>query len=245
MDDLDRAAKENLIRYGGDAFSELIASATGTHVTTRSGRTILDFTSGQMCATIGHNHPAIVDAIRRSTESAIHLFSGMIPDSVARLAGKIAGIMPAPLRRSMFVSTGSESNEAALKMAKLVTGGFEVLALGGSWHGITGGAGSVSYASDRRGTGPSLPGVYAIPEPNAYRCPVEHCRDTCDMTCLKIELRLFDMQSNGAPAAATVEPVISAGGVIVPPSARDLLRGPSHGKTVLDVSAQAGGARDL
>jgi 2,2-dialkylglycine decarboxylase (pyruvate) len=216
--DLDEAVKENLIRYGGDVFPEVVVSAKGSYVTDITGRKILDFTSGQMCSTIGHNHPAIVAAIHQSTEKAIHLFSGMIPDSVARLARKVSAIMPAPLKRSMFVNTGSESNEAALKMAKLVTGGFEVVALGGSWHGITGGAGSVSYASDRKGLGPSIPGVYAIPEPNAYRCPIEHCRDSCDMTCMKVGFRLFDMQSNGAPAAAIVEPIISAGGVIVPPT---------------------------
>lgn len=215
--DREATVMENLIHYGGDTFPEIVVSAKGSHVTTETGRRILDFTSGQMCATIGHNHPDIVTAIKRSTETAIHLFSGMIPDTVVKLAREISRIMPEPLTRSMFLSTGSESNEAALKMAKLVTGGFEVIALGGSWHGITGGAGSVSYASDRRGAGPSLPGAFAIPEPNAYRCPIEHCRDTCDMTCLKVGLRMFDMHSNGAPAAVIVEPVISAGGVIVPP----------------------------
>jgi 2,2-dialkylglycine decarboxylase (pyruvate) len=102
-------------------------------------------------------------------------------------------------------------------MAKLVTGGFEVIALGGSWHGSTSAAGAASYASGRRGFGPTLPGMYAIPEPNAYRCPIEHCRDRCDMTCLKVGLQMFDMQSAGAPAALIAEPILSAGGVIVPP----------------------------
>ena len=91
-------------------------------------------------------------------------------------------------------------------MAKLATGGWEVLALGGSWHGVTGRRGSVSFASDRRGTGPKPAGVHVIPEPNAYRCPVEHCRDTCDMTCLRVGIKLFDMQSSGAPAASSRSP---------------------------------------
>ena len=62
-----------------------------------------------------------------------------------------------------------------------------------------------------------MPGVHVLPEPNAYRCPIEHCRDDCDMTCLKAGLRMFDMASDGAPAAMVVEPIISAGGVLVPP----------------------------
>lgn len=62
-----------------------------------------------------------------------------------------------------------------------------------------------------------MPGAFVIPEPNAYRCPIEHCRDKCDMTCMRVGLNLFDMSSSGAPAAFIAEPIISAGGVIVPP----------------------------
>jgi 2,2-dialkylglycine decarboxylase (pyruvate) len=215
--ELRQAAKDLLIRYGGDSFPSLFRSARGTVVTDDEGREILDFTSGQMCATVGHNHPAIVRAIKESCDTAIHLFSGMIPETVVKLAQKLGEWLPPPLKRSLFVNTGSEANEAALRIAKLATGGYEVLALGGSWHGTTGASAAASYASDRRGYGPKVPGGHVIPEPNAYRCPVEHCRDTCDMTCLRIGLKMFDMASDGAPAAAIVEPVISAGGVIVPP----------------------------
>ncbi|HEX6794018.1 MAG TPA: aspartate aminotransferase family protein [Casimicrobiaceae bacterium] len=209
--------REHLIRYGGDAYPEVVERASGSYVFDASGRKILDFTSGQMCATVGHNHPNIVAAIKRSCDTALHLFSGMIPKSVVQLADALAKILPPPLRKSLFVNTGSESNEAAIKMAKLATGGFEVVALGGSWHGVTGNAGAVSFASDRKGYGPGMPGTYVIPEPNAYRCPVKHCRDNCDRTCMKIGFELYDMQSTGARAAVIAEPVISAGGVIVPP----------------------------
>ncbi len=215
--ELRQAAKDLLIRYGGDEFPQLFRSARGTIVVDDEGREILDFTSGQMCATVGHNHPAIVAAIKESCDTAVHLFSGMIPEPVAKLAKKLADWLPAPLRRSLFVNTGSESNEAALRLAKLVTGGYEVVALGGSWHGTTGGSAAASFASDRRGYGPKVPGVHVVPEPNAYRCPIEHCRDACDMTCLRFGLKTFDMASDGAPAAVLVEPIISSGGIIVPP----------------------------
>ena len=93
-----------------------------------------------------------------------------------------------------------------------------MVGLGGSWHGVTGNAGSVSYASDRKGYGPGDARARSrIPEPNAYRCPVRHCRDNCDRTCIDVGFELYDMQSTGAPAAVIAEPVISAGGVIVPP----------------------------
>jgi len=209
--------RDNLIRYGGDVYPEIVERAQGCYVFDAAGKKILDFTSGQMCATVGHSHPNVVAAIKKSCDTALHLFSGMIPRSVVQLAEKLAKIVPKPLRKSLLLSTGSESNEAALKMAKLYTGGFEVIGLGGSWHGVTANAGAVSYASDRKGYGPGMPGSFAIPEPNAYRCPVKHCRDRCDRTCMNIGFELYDMQSTGAPAAIIAEPVISAGGVIVPP----------------------------
>ncbi|HEY8706968.1 MAG TPA: aspartate aminotransferase family protein [Burkholderiaceae bacterium] len=209
--------RDNLIRYGGDLYPEIVEKAQGCYVWDATGKKILDFTSGQMCATVGHSHPNVVAAIKKSCDTALHLFSGMIPRSVVQLAEAIAKIVPRPLRKSLFLNTGSESNDAAIKMAKLYTGGFEVVGLGGSWHGVTGNAGSVSFASDRKGYGPGMPGAFAIPEPNAYRCPVKHCRDRCDRTCMKIGFEMYDMQSTGASAAVIAEPVISAGGVIVPP----------------------------
>jgi 2,2-dialkylglycine decarboxylase (pyruvate) len=209
--------REHLIRYGGDTYPEIVEKASGCYVWDAAGKKILDFTSGQMCATVGHNHPNIVQAIRKSCDTALHLFSGMIPRSVVQLAEALAKIVPKPLRKSLFLNTGSESNEAAIKMAKLCTGGFEVVGLGGSWHGVTGNAGAVSFASDRKGYGPGMPGTFVLPEPNAYRCPVRHCRDRCDRTCMKVGFELYDMQSTGARAAVIAEPVISAGGVIVPP----------------------------
>src|SRR6476660_1563001 len=209
--------REHLVRYGGDVYPAIVEKALGCYVHDANGRKILDFTSGQMCATVGHNHPNIVAAIKRSCDTALHLFSGMIPRSVVQLADALARILPRPLSKALFVNTGSESNEAAIKMAKLYTGGFEVVGLGGSWHGVTGNAGSVSFASDRKGYGPGMPGTFVLPEPNAYRCPIRHCRDRCDRTCMNVGFELYDMQSTGARAAVIAEPVISAGGVIVPP----------------------------
>jgi 2,2-dialkylglycine decarboxylase (pyruvate) len=168
--DLRDAAKEYLVRYGGDVFPNLFRSAKGTIVRDSHGREYLDFTSGQMCATIGHNHPAIVAAVHRAGEKAFHFFSGMIPEVVAELARTLAhDWLPGDLKRTIFINTGSEATEVALRMAKMYTGGYEILVLGGSWHGITGGASSVSMASDRKGYGIPTPGVFVIPEPNAYR----------------------------------------------------------------------------
>src|ERR1700733_1660174 len=220
-ENIQTAAEEFLVRYGGDTFPNLFRSAKGTIVKDVAGREYLDFTSGQMCATIGHNHPAIVEAVHRAGEKAFHFFSGMIPEVVAELAQTLArDWMPGDIKRSIFINTGSEATEVALRMAKMYTDGYEILVLGGSWHGVTGGAASVSMASDRKGYGVPPPGVFVIPEPNAYRpYIVKGNDDEAALVNLELALKMFDMQSTGRGAAIIAEPVISAGGVLVPPKA--------------------------
>ena len=214
-----QASRDYLVRYGGDAFPNLFTSAKGTIVKDSNGREYLDFTSGQMCATIGHNHPAIVEAVHRAGEKAFHMFSGMIPEVVAELGQTLArDWLPGDIKKTIFINTGSEATEVALRMAKMYTDGYEVLALGGSWHGITGGASTVSFASDRKGYGVPAPGVFLIPEPNSYRPYIQAATpEEAALANLNLALKMFDMQSSGRGAAIIVEPVISAGGVLVPP----------------------------
>jgi 2,2-dialkylglycine decarboxylase (pyruvate) len=209
-----RAGRDHLIRYGSEFSDLLIEHAAGSWLTTEDGRRILDFTSGQMCATLGHGHPAILEAMREASGRVVHLFSGFLSRDVTELARELMAVLPEPLTRAMFLSTGGEANEAALRLAKLHTGGHEVLAFAGSWHGMTAGAASSTYSAGRRGYGPGLPGTMALPTPNPYRCPIAHCRDRCDLTCLNAGMALADAQSVGAPAAAIVEPILSAGGIV-------------------------------
>jgi len=148
--------------------------------------------------------------------------------------------MPKPLKRLLFVNTGAESNEAALRMAKMASGCYEVVGLGGSWHGVTAAAAQASYASDRRGYGPKVPGGFVLLEPDAYCCPIGHCRDNCDRRCLRAGLNLFDMQSDGSAAAIIAEPILSAGGVIVPPEGYFAeLREAAHDRGMLMVFDEA------
>jgi 2,2-dialkylglycine decarboxylase (pyruvate) len=82
---------------------------------------------------------------------------------------------------------------------------------------VTAGVSAHTYAAGRRGYGPATPGAFAIPAPYEYRCPIRHCDGNCDCSCLEAGFELFDQASVGAPAAVLAEPVLSAGGVIVPP----------------------------
>jgi 2,2-dialkylglycine decarboxylase (pyruvate) len=178
---------------------------------------VLDFTSGQICSTLGHNHPRIGAAVRGALEEVVHLNSWMLSEPVLALAERLASLFPDGLDKVILLNTGSEANEVALKLAKMHTGRFEVVGLARSFHGLLAGISSVNFSMAHAGYGPLLPGAFVLPAPYAYRCPIRHCDGACDCTCLEAGFELVDQQSVGSLCAVIAEPVLSAGGIIVPP----------------------------
>ncbi|MFF3646535.1 aspartate aminotransferase family protein [Streptomyces sp. NPDC002564] len=211
-------AERHLVRYGGEFTPEIIERAAGSFVFTAGGRRILDFTSGQMSAILGHSHPRIVETVQRQIAGLDHLYSGMLSRPVVDLARRLAGTLPAPLDKTLLLTTGAESNEAALRMAKLVTGGHEVVSFARSWHGMTQAAASATYSAGRKGYGPAVPGNFAIPVPHAYRPDFTTPDGALDWRRqLDFAFDLIDAQSTGSLAACLVEPILSSGGIIEPP----------------------------
>ncbi|QIS14947.1 aspartate aminotransferase family protein [Nocardia arthritidis] len=213
-------ADRHLVRYAGagDFTREIITRAAGSFVYTESGREILDFTSGQMSAILGHAHPEIVATVRDQIGELDHLFSGMLSRPVVNLARRLADSLPAPLEKVLLLTTGAESNEAALRMAKLVTGKHEIVSFARSWHGMTQAAASATYSAGRSGYGPAAPGNFAIPVPNAYRPDFTTPEGEFDWRRqLDFAFDLIDAQSVGSLAACLVEPILSSGGIVEPP----------------------------
>ena len=211
-------ADRHLVRYGGTWVPAIIERAAGSCVYDSDGREILDFTSGQMSAILGHAHPDVVTTIREAAGTLDHLFSGMLSRPVVDLARRLAETLPDPLEKALLLSTGAEANEAALKLAKLYTGGYEVVSFSQSWHGMTSGASGATYSHGRRGYGPAMVGNIAIPAPNAYRTRFERDGAHDWRTELDHAWELVDRQSSGALAACLIEPILSSGGIIeLPP----------------------------
>lgn len=211
--------ERHLIRYGGQFTPAVIDHAKGSFVYDERGRAILDFTSGQMSAILGHCHPEIVQAVQKGIGRLDHLFSGMLSRPVVELAKALARAAPPPLTKSLLLTTGAESNEAALKLAKLHTGKHEIVSFSQSWHGMTTGAASATYSAGRRGYGPPMPGNLAIPAPNGYRPRFKAPNGSLDWKAeLDDAFDLIDRQSCGSLAACLVEPILSSGGLIdLPP----------------------------
>jgi 2,2-dialkylglycine decarboxylase (pyruvate) len=207
-------ARQHLIRYGGTFEPLIIERAEGSFVYDADGRAILDFTSGQMSAVLGHSHPEIVSVVREYIGKLDHLFSGMLSRPVVDLATRLAQVTPPGLDRALLLSTGAESNEAAIRMAKLVTGKYEIVGFAQSWHGMTGGAASATYSAGRQGVGPAAVGSFAIPAPFAYRPRFLRDGQYDYLAELDYGFDLIDRQSSGNLAAFIAEPILSSGGII-------------------------------
>ena len=121
-----------------------VSSASGVHLTLADGRTLIDAVSSWWCVAHGHNHPAIVEAIRRQGERLCHvMFGGFTHEPAVELARRLAQIAPPGLNRVFFADSGSISVEVACKMAvqyQVALGHPErnrIVALKGGYHGDT------------------------------------------------------------------------------------------------------------
>lgn len=208
-------AKEYLCYTGVPYCPVLVVAAQGTKLFTSNGKTILDFTSGQMSSLLGHSHPEIVGVVSSQVGKLDHLLSNMVTEPVVELAKSLAEVLPQPLSRSFFLNTGSESTEAALKMAKMVTGKYEIVAFSASYHGLTGAAAAATYSAGRKGGGPVMPGQITFPTPNRYRSPFRNDQGEWDWEKeVDFGWSLVDAQSTGSLAAFILEPILSTGGIL-------------------------------
>ena len=208
---------DHIFRYTGEFSETIISSAQGVYVRDREGREILDFTSGQMSAILGHAHPEIVATVGDAVSRLDHLHSSFLSDVVIDFASALSGLLPESLSRVLPLSTGAESNEAAIRMARMATDRYEIVAFDRSWHGMTGGASAATFMGARRGNGPPMPGVLALPAPHPYRSPFASEGGYDWRSELAWGFESIDRQSTGSLAAMIAEPVLSAGGIIEPP----------------------------
>lgn len=211
-------ADQHVVRYGATFVPRVIKRANGSHLYDENGTAILDFTSGQMSSVLGHSHPDVVSTVSTAVATLDHLYSGMLSEPVVELSTTLAATLPDSLSKVLLLTTGAESNEAAIKMAKLYTGRYEVVSFDRSWHGMTSGAASATFSAGRRGYGPPMPGNLTLPTPNGYRSPFRHSDGSYDWrTELEYGFAAVDAQSSGSLAACLVEPILSSGGIIEPP----------------------------
>ncbi len=173
----------------------------GTELFTEDGRRILDFLSGYCVHNLGHNHPAVMDAIKAELDRhGPAMLQSHVPQLAGELADKLCGRAGGRVNKAFFCSSGSEGVEAAIKFARAHTRRSGLLYAEGAFHGLT--CGALSLMGDpfwREHFGPMLSDTAAVP--------------FGDLAELERQLatRRF--------AAFIVEPLQGEGGVRVPPPA--------------------------
>ena len=170
---------------------------------------------------LGHNHPAIVEAIRTQLDKLVHGGHNVVYyESYVALAEKLVKLTGGDTM-VYFSNSGAEANEGAMKLAKYVTGRPAIIAFSGAFHGRTLGAASIttSNAAFRKKYEPLLPSVYFAEYPYCFRCPFGCKRDTCSLECIEQFERLFTRMIDPSQVAAMIiEPVAGEGGYVVPPA---------------------------
>jgi len=200
--------------------------AQGVWIEDVDGNRFLDFCSGVLVTNIGHCHPKYVAAVREQAGELFNCYDFAHPWR-ARLAQKLVELTAPNLDQTFILTTGAETIESALKVARrasglvprsLGEGGFEILAFEGAFHGRTYGAMSVGgNQAVKRGFGPLLPGVIHAPFCYCYRCAFNRTYPDCKLYCLEHLDWVVKSQSTGALCAVITESYQGAAGSIIPP----------------------------
>jgi 4-aminobutyrate aminotransferase len=196
----------------------------GTEVWDVDGNRFLDFAAGIAVVSTGHSHPEVVKAIQHQAEKFIHISSDFYHDSWVRLGEKLDEIAPFEESAISFMSnSGTESVEAALKLARYDTGRSQFIGFLGGFHGRT--LGSLSFTASkpiyRDGFYPLMSGVIHVPFPNSYR-PVLQSQtgeDDGEAVVRYLEDQILGKLVPGEEVAGIlVEPIQGEGGYVVPPA---------------------------
>ncbi len=165
MKDQENIFKEHLAQTTPFPFGIKVDRAEGSYIYDKSEKSYLDLISGVAVSSLGHGHPRIKKAINEQVEKHLHVmvYGEFEQDSQNDLARELLKTLPTSLNSFYFVNSGTEAIEAALKLAKRVTGRKEFIAFQGAYHGNTHGSMSISSNEGKKNAfRPLLPGVSFI-----------------------------------------------------------------------------------
>lgn len=193
--------------------------ASGTRVWDLDGRELIDFTSGVLVLAAGHGHPRITGAIAAQAAELVNCYAAPHPLR-SELAAELLRIAGDPFDRVLFLTTGSEAIDGALKLARIATGRAGILTFEGAFHGRTLAGISVGgLESLRAGIGTPLPYVVRTSYPYPYRWAYEH---PVDETALTLARQAVEDAGTDI-GAVLIEPFLGAGGAV--PATRSFLHG--------------------
>jgi len=198
-----------------------ITKAEGVRFYDDQGRSYLDFSSQLMCSNLGHGNRAIIEAIRKQAERLPYVAPSFACEAKARAVEALLEVMPQGVDRFFFSTSGTEANEAALKIIRQYMEPqrkYKIISRYHSYHGST--SGSIALTGDPRRWFAEpvnkIPGVIFAPDAYCYRCPFGLSHPGCSLQCA--EYVDYMIKEEGNVAAIFIEPVVGTNGIIVPPA---------------------------
>lgn len=194
-----------------------IIDAEGCYFTDSTGKRYLDFSSQLMCCLLGHRNQAVIEAIADQAKRLAYIAPAFATTERAKLSELLLEVLPAGLNRYFYTTSGTEANEAAFKIARMVTGKSRIISRYRSYHGST--MGAIAATGDFRRwfmePASKIPNVSFAPEVDCYRCPLQHSYPDCGIACAEYIEHM--LQNENDVAAVIVEPVVGTNGILIPP----------------------------
>ncbi|MFN3202185.1 MAG: aminotransferase class III-fold pyridoxal phosphate-dependent enzyme [Bradymonadia bacterium] len=194
-----------------------IERAEGVYMYTPDGERYLDFNSQLMCVNIGHGHPKVREAMKAQIDKLTYVFPATATEPRARLAAKLAEIVPGDINTFFFTLGGAEANENAIRAARLYTGKHKILSRYRSYHGGTNACMQLTGDPRRWANEPGMPGVVRVMDPRPY----DYSFGETDAEKVANNLRYLEevimYEGPDHIAAMIIEPVTGTNGILPPP----------------------------
>ena len=198
------------------------AKAEGAVIEDVDGNRYIDLAGGIGCLNMGHRPPGVVAAIERQLEKFLHVCVQVTPyENYVRLAERLNQLTPGKFpKKTLFVNTGAEAVENAVKIARAATGKPGIISFEDAFHGRTMMALSLTSKTHpyKAGFHPFPGEVYRIPYAYCYRCSYSLKYPSCDLYCARhLEDTFKRVVAHEGVAAVIAEPVLGEGGFVAPP----------------------------
>jgi 2,2-dialkylglycine decarboxylase (pyruvate) len=226
---------------------QVLVEGRGCSLKDADGNELLDLASGMFCCVLGHNHPKFIERISGQMERLLHTGTQFLSPPVLEAGYKLAQVTPGRLQKSIFLSTGTEANEFAFRLAKAYTGRTGIVGLSRGYYGTSLATKSCSslFSHQLKDSLPAVPDSGRLPiTAQCTSCFTDASLPPCGFPCLQsVESWIGDWSN---VAAVIVEPLLSAGGMLLPPPGylkllRELAQ--EHGALMIVDEAQTGFGR--
>ena len=194
-----------------------VADAEGCYFIDGNGKKYLDLSAQLICVNLGYKNKAVIESIEAQARKLPYIGPGHATEARAELSQLLLEVLPEGINKFFFTTSGTDANEAAVKIARMYTGKSKIISRYRSYHGST--TASIALTGDPRrwpaqpvGTGQAT--IFA-PEVNCYACPIKHTYPSCNVACVDYVEHMIENEND--VAAVLMEPIAGTNGVLVPP----------------------------